>query len=171
MTDQPAVSFIGNTIQVAIVSENLYQAIDQLTPLGVGPFAIYHLGPHNTTEQRYRGRPAQWSITVAFTTSDNMMWEVVQPGDAPNIHQDFLDAGHSGLHHIAVDAHNIPFAERAAGLAERGYQEMMGGKTFDGQVPFGYFHNGHESAPIVEVFEWPADFTPPDPEETYPRVK
>ncbi|MBA2346659.1 MAG: VOC family protein [Solirubrobacterales bacterium] len=160
-------AFIGNTIQVSVVTDDLYRGIDQLVPLGIGPFAVFRVTPENCTEMRYDGKPAEYSMTLAFTTTNNMMWEVVQPHFGPNIYQDFLDAGHFGLHHVGADIGDIPYEERIAGLVERGYTEIQGGVAFNGDVPFAYFHNGSAEAPIVEIFQFPDGFDP-QPDEIYP---
>jgi methylmalonyl-CoA/ethylmalonyl-CoA epimerase len=169
MSDQAVepVAFVGNTIQVAIVTDDLYRGIDHLTALGIGPFAVFEVTPENTTALRYEGEPAEYTMKLAFTTANNMMWEVIQPGTGPTIYRDFLDAGHKGLHHVAADLNDIAFEDRVAGLLERGYRELMGGVAFNGAVPFGYFHNGADDAPIVEIFQFPPDFAP-EPDEVYP---
>jgi hypothetical protein len=160
-------AFIGNTIQVSVVTDDLYRGMDQQLALGIGPFAVFHVTPDNCRDQRYMGEPAEFSMTLAFTTANNMMWEVVQPGSGPSIYQDFLDAGQRGLHHVGIDVHDIPYAERIQGLLDRGYKEVQAGTAFDGDVPFAYFHNGDPDAPIVEIFQFPEGFAP-TPDEIYP---
>ena len=160
--------FIGNVVQVAVVTDDVYKGIDQMTALGIGPFAIFRVTPENTTELRYKGKPAEFSMALAFTTANNMMWEVIQPLSGRTIYQDFLDEGHKGFHHVAADLSNIPYEERIAGLVERGYEEIMGGVAFNGDVPFAYYHNGAPDAPIVEIFQFPEGFDP-TPDEVYPQ--
>lgn len=170
MSDQSAeqaTPFIGNTVQVAIVSDDLHKGIDQLAKLGIGPFAVFKVTPANCTEQRYEGKPAQFGMTLAFTTAANMMWEVIQPEAGPTIYQDFLDAGHRGINHVAVDCGDLTYEQRVAGLKARGYRELQGGVAFNGDVPFGYWHNGDPDAPIIEIFDFPEGFEP-TPDEVYP---
>jgi hypothetical protein len=169
MSDQPDSNepIIGNTVQVAIITDDLYRGLDQLVALGIGPFSIFKVTPDNCTEMRYKGEPAEFSMSVAFTTAHNMMWEVIQPHSGRTIYQDFLDEGHIGLHHVAVDMSNLPFEERTKRLTEQGYTELQGGIGFNGQAPFGYFHNGAPDAPIVEIFQFPEGFDP-EPDEIYP---
>lgn len=168
MSDEPTPPFIGNTVQVSVVTDDLYRGLDQLVELGMGPFALFRVTPDNCTELRYKGEPTDFSMTMAFTTAANMMWEVIEPGDGPNIFRDFLDERGAGIHHVAADVGDIPWEERVAGLEERGYEEIQGGIAFHGDVPFSYYHNGVAEAPVVEIFQFPDGFDP-EPDEIYPN--
>lgn len=159
--------FIGDTVQVAIVTDDLYRGIDNLVKLGIGPFAVFKVSPENCTELRYGGEPAEYGMTLAFTTANNMMWEVIQPGFGKTIYSDFLDAGRTGLHHVAASPAGESYADQAAGLKARGYRELQGGVAFNGAVPFSYWANDNPESPIVEIFEFPENFEP-EPDEIYP---
>jgi hypothetical protein len=169
MTDlaHPAQAPIGNTIQVGIVTNDLYRGIDQLVALGIGPFSIFEVTPENCPVQRYNGGPGEFAISVAFATAYNMMWEVIQPRSGQTIQQQFLDEGRIGFHHVAVDMGGLPFDQRADRLRELGYSELQGGVAFNGSAQFGYFHNGVADAPIVEIYDMPED-SDLEPDEIYP---
>jgi hypothetical protein len=157
---------VGETIQVAIVTADLKNALDHLTTLGIGPWMVMELGPHNS-EMNYKGEPSDISMKVAFTNHGSMMWEVIQPTGGRNIYQDFLDEGKQGFHHVGIDGGGKPYAEQEAELKRRGYEEVQGGTAFNGNVPFAYFHNGAADSPLVEIFEFPEGFEP-EPDEWYP---
>ena len=159
--------FVGETIQVALVSDDLYGAIDNLVALGIGPWMIYDVGPDNATDLHYKGEPEDFSMRLAFTTLGSMTWEVIEPTGGRNIYSDFIDAGHKGLHHVAIGCNDAPYEERAEELRKRGYEEVMGGRTFGGSVRMGYWHNGRDDSPWVEIFVLPPDFAPA-PDEWYP---
>jgi hypothetical protein len=159
--------FIGETIQVSTVTGDLHRALDGLLKLGVGPFMVFRMGPDNCVDFTHRGEPAEYSMLVAFANAGGMMWEAIQPLEGTSVFSEFLEAGHEGLHHVAVSCNGVPFDERVAGLEQLGYERITGGRAFSGQVPFGYFHNGDPAAPIVEVFEFPDGFAP-EPDEWYP---
>jgi hypothetical protein len=159
--------FIGETVQVAIVTDDLYKAMDNLIAIGIGPWTVFNVTPENS-DMHYRGdKTSGFGMTLAFTTHGSMMWEVIQPTEGQSIYSDFLDAGHSGFHHVAIDGKGAPYAEQAAELKRRGYEEVQGGTAFEGQVPFGYFHNGKADSPWIEIFEFPEGFEP-EPTEWYP---
>ena len=50
--------FVGETTQVALVSDDLHGALDNLVALGLGPWTIYDVGPHNAVDLHYEGEPA-----------------------------------------------------------------------------------------------------------------
>jgi len=158
---------VGETIQVSVVTSDLYRGLDNLVALGLGPFQVFQIGPENCTEQTFRGEPAPWSLLLAFATAGAMMWEVIQPLEGPSVYREFLDAGHEGIHHVAVDGHGLPYEQRAAELESHGYTCVMDGRAFGGQAPFGYFHNDDPAAPVIELFQFPDDFAPV-PDEWYP---
>ncbi len=176
MSEQPAAvdttggagPVVGNTFQIAMLARDLHRGLDNLVALGIGPFQVVEIGPHNCTEQTFRGEPASWSCKAAFTMVGPMMWEVIQPLEGPSVYSEWLDAGHEGFHHVAVDGGGLPFDERVAALERGGYSELMGGRAYDGAVPFGYFHNGDPAAPVVEIVDIPEGFTQPEPDEWYP---
>ena len=157
---------IGETIQVALVTDDMERALDNLTALGIGPFMIVSAGPDNAA-LHYEGEDTGFSMRMAFTTHGSMMWEVIEPTGGRSVYQDFLDEGRSGFHHVAIDGEGKPYAEREAELKRRGYVEVQGGTAFDGQVPFAYFHNGTADSPLIEIFEFPEGFAP-EPDSWYP---
>lgn len=175
MTDQPTVlgateldnaGAVGETIQVAIVTDNLEASLDNLVTLGIGPWMVTTLGPHNS-DMKYHGEKSPIEMKVAFTNHGAMMWEVIEPIGGKSIYQDFLDEGRQGFHHVGIDGGGKPYAEQEAELKARGYEEIQGGTAFDGNVPFAYFHNGKDDSPLIEIFEFPEGFAP-EPESWYP---
>lgn len=175
MTAQPTVlgpteldnaGAVGETIQVAIVTDDLMGSLANLTTLGIGPWMVMSLGPENS-EMSYKGEKSDISMKVAFTNHGSMMWEVIEPTGGHSIYQDFIDEGRQGFHHVGIDGGGKPYAEQEAELKARGYEEVQGGTAFDGRVPFAYFHNGTADSPLVEIFEFPEGFEP-EPEEWYP---
>lgn len=175
MAEQPQVvsateldnsGFLGETIQVAIVTDDIYKGMEQLTALGIGPWTVFEVTPESS-DMHYRGERKGFSMKLAFTQHGSMMWEVIEPTGGQSIYQDFLDEGHKGFHHVAADINGLPYEERVAGLKERGYEEVQGGTAFNGNVKFAYFHSGEAESPWVEIFEFAEGFEP-EPEEWYP---
>jgi methylmalonyl-CoA/ethylmalonyl-CoA epimerase len=160
---------IGNIAHIAIVTPDLYRSIDNLAALGIGPFAIFTMTPNEVQDQRYRDEPGDYSMLLGFAQVGNMEWEVVQPISGQSLYQDFLDEGRTGIHHVGADLNGISYKEKIAYLKGNGYRELQAGVAFGGTVPFGYYHNGELDVPIVEIFQYPEGFSPPDPDEWYPH--
>lgn len=106
-TQPPAISqpFLGQPIEICIVTPSLKDTLTGLVELGIGPFKIYHFSPKTVTEQTIGGQPAAFEIQVAFATQGKMIWEVMQPVSGPTVMQQFLDStnGKGGIHHVAFD--------------------------------------------------------------------
>lgn len=156
---------LGQVTQVAIVTADLRESIASLTQLGIGPWAIYALGP-DTTEVHYRGKRSEVSATIALATHGTMMWEVIQPTGGESLFQEFLDGGGTGFHHIGVDCDGIPYEEQAEQLRRRGYRELSGGAAFG--TRFAYFSHDAPGSPVVEISHLPEGFSFPEPDEWYP---
>lgn len=156
MQDTVTEPFTVQTLQVALVTPDLKTTLQTLGALGIGPFAIYTLGPDNARDLMYRGEPADFSFRYALGACAGMAWEVIQPLSGESIYAEFLaEHGAGGFHHIAVDCSGVPFDGQVAELNARGYHSIQSGTAFDGAVRFAYFHTNKQGAPIVEIFESP----------------
>lgn len=102
----PLVSpFLGQPVEICIVTADLRQTLAGLVQLGIGPFKIYHFSPKTVLEQTIRGEKHAFEIRVAFAEQGRMIWEVMQPVSGPTAMQEFLDStnGRGGIHHVAFD--------------------------------------------------------------------
>jgi hypothetical protein len=159
--------FLGETVQVATVTDDLHRSLASLVALGIGPWAIYEVGPHNS-DVHFRGEKDEISARIALAMQGEMMWEVIEPTGGRSLYQEFLDEGNRGLHHIAVDCNGIPYVDQVEGLRSRGFEEVSGGTAF-GPVPFAYFHSGAPDSPYIEIFER-SELEFPEPDEWYPAA-
>jgi|1185.fasta_scaffold32310_1 methylmalonyl-CoA/ethylmalonyl-CoA epimerase len=160
-------SFMGNTVQICVVTRDLPRKIEGMTRLGLGPWQVFTCGPDLVTDTTYRGRPAEMTFRLAIAFSGSMMWEVIQPLDGPSTYADFLDQHGEGLHHVLVDCNDIDWDERLRAFEARGYQITQSG-VFAGQVPFAYFSTEEDTSTTIETAFFPAGFTLPEPEHWYP---
>lgn len=97
--------FLGQPVEICIVTPNLRDTLSGLVRLGIGPFKIYTFSPQNVSEQQIKGRPVAFEIQVGFAEQGKMIWEVMEPVSGPTVMQDFLDStnGKGGIHHVAFD--------------------------------------------------------------------
>jgi hypothetical protein len=58
--------FLGDVIEICIVTRNYQQTMAGLVQLGISPWRVYTFNAETVTEQTYRGQPAEYSIKVCF---------------------------------------------------------------------------------------------------------
>ncbi|WP_260695633.1 hypothetical protein [Rhizobium leguminosarum] len=62
-------SFLGNVVELAIVTSDHKRTMDGLLKLGIGPWRVYKFSPENTENQTYRGEAVSFELTVCFAQS------------------------------------------------------------------------------------------------------
>lgn len=125
--------------QVAFVVENLYDGMDRFgTALGIDGWQVYRFEPPTLTDQRYRGKTVDNAhrIAITYPTQDDIMLELMEPLEEPNLYQDFLDEFGEGMHHVACFAFEDPEAV-VARFEDAGIPVLQYGKYRD--VEFWYF--------------------------------
>lgn len=113
----------GPVFQIAYVVPDAMSAIDHMvSTMGIGPFFLFPL-PLQAEWIEVRGQRVAPDYDLlgqaAISYSGDTMIEIIQPGSAPSIYREFLDAGRSGVHHlgtIATDYDAQMAAARAAGI-------------------------------------------------------
>ncbi len=162
-------SFLGNTIQVCVVTRDYQRTMEGLVQAGIGPWRVYTFGPETVTELTFRGRPASYSMKLCIAFSGSMMWEIVQPLTGPNLYEEFLEEHGEGVHHVAVDCNGLPWEARLAAFEERGFAMVQSG-WWQGVVPYAYFETEAATTTTIETFFIPEDFVMPEPEAWYPAA-
>ena len=71
--------FLGNAVEIAIVTRDHRRTMEGLWRLGIGPWQVYTFSPENTTNQTYRGRPSPFTLKVCFAKFGNLVWELIEP--------------------------------------------------------------------------------------------
>ncbi|KAL3421020.1 hypothetical protein PVAG01_07465 [Phlyctema vagabunda] len=180
--------FLGNPMEICVVTKDYKRTISSLHNLGIGPWRIYRFSPSNTTNQTYNGTSSAFEGMFCFaefqtsggatdaaasnSSPTNMVYEVIQPVSGPSIFQDFLDEHGEGIHHIAYDCNNVPFEDRLKEFKDRGFKLVQGG-SFMGRNHFAFFtEEGQDrTGTCFETYEFPSDWEYPEPEEWYPPKK
>ena len=159
--------FLGDAIEICIVTRNYQQTMAGLVQLGIGPWRVYTFNAETVTEQTYRGQPANYSIKVCFAQSKNVIWEIMQPLSGPTIFQDFLARHDQGIHHIAFNCGERPWEERIQEFESRGFHLIQSGKWM-GQNAFAFFDTEDATTTIFETYFFPPGFEYPEPEAWFP---
>jgi hypothetical protein len=160
-------SFLGDNIQICVVTRDFRRTMEGLVQAGIGPWRVYTFGPENVQELTYRGKPASYSMKLCLSFSGSMMWEIVQPLTGPNLYEEFLEKHGEGIHHVAFNCNDAPWQERLAAFREHGYEMVQSG-LWEGRVPYAYFDTEEDTGTMFEIFDIPADFALPEPDEWYP---
>jgi methylmalonyl-CoA/ethylmalonyl-CoA epimerase len=159
--------FLGNVIEIAIVTKDHKRTMDGLLRLGIGPWQVYRFSPENTTNQTYRGKPSAFVLNVCFAQSGNMVWEIIEPVSGPTIFAEFLEQHGEGIHHVAYDCNNIPFDQRISELNRRGFKIAQSG-SWIGKCHFAFFETEEATTTCFETYIFPDDWVYPEPDSTYP---
>jgi hypothetical protein len=162
-------SFVGNVMQVCVVSRDLRRTMAGMARLGIGPWRVYTFSPETVEDMTYGGASAQSTFTVALAFSGTSMWEIIEPASGPSIYADFLEQHGGGVHHVAVDCNGADWETRLKMFAAHGYELLQSGRWM-GRVPYAYFATDKDISTTVETFIIPDDFPMPEPQEWYPAA-
>ena len=163
----PSDPFLGNVVEIAIVTRDHRRTMEGLWRLGIGPWRVYTFSPENVTNQTYRGSPSPFTLKVCFARSGGLAWELMEPISGPSIFAEFLNLHGEGVHHIAYDCHDLPFEQRIAEFERRGFPLVQSG-SWMGKNHFAFFETEGATATCLETYVFPEDWQPPEPEEYYP---
>jgi methylmalonyl-CoA/ethylmalonyl-CoA epimerase len=159
-------SFVGDTLQVCVVTRDYRKAMEGMARLGIGPWRVYTFSPETATELTFRGRPATYSMKLCLAFSGNMMWEIVQSLSGPNVYEEFLERHGEGMHHVAVACNGMAWEARVKEFEGRGFKMVQSGRFMG--VPNAYFETEDATGATFEILGIPEGFVMPEPEEWYP---
>lgn len=160
-------SFITETVQVCIVTRDYRRIMQGMVQAGIGPWRVFTFGPHNCSNMTLHGKPAKFSMKLCMAFTGSMFWEIVQPVEGQSIYTDFLERHGEGIHHVAFANGTMDWAARVKGFEDRGFQCIQSGVWMD-RVPWAYFGTEDAVSTIFEIYDIPADFVIPEPEEWFP---
>lgn len=159
--------FLGKAVEIAIVTRDHRRTMEGLWRLGIGLWHVYTFSPENTTNQTYRGQPNPFTLKVCFAQSDALVWELIEPVAGSTIFAEFLERHGEGIHHIAYDCNDVPFEQRIAEFARRGFPVVQSGSWMGGNH-FAFFETEGATTTCLETYVFPADWEYPQTEERYP---
>lgn len=160
-------SFLSDTMQICIVTRDIYRTMDGMTKLGIGPWAVYTFDPSTVSDMTFRGKPADYAMKLCLAFNGSMMWEIIQPTKGPSIYTEFLDKHGEGIHHTAFHCGDMSWEARCAEFEARGFRMIQSG-VWQGIVPYAYFDTEDATTTAFELFIIPSDIAMPAPEEWYP---
>jgi methylmalonyl-CoA/ethylmalonyl-CoA epimerase len=159
-------SFLGDMLQVCVVTRDHRRALEGFVRLGIGPWTIRTVDGDNM-KATYRGRPANFAVKLCLANSQNMNWEVIEPLRGRSIYADFLEKHGEGVHHLAFNCNGMAYEDRVRALEDRGYTAIQHGVLFK-SIDFHYFATDDDLRAALEIYRVPPGFNFPEPEAWYP---
>ena len=83
--------------QVGYVVRDLEKTLEIYAPM-FGPFCMEPY--EKITGPLFRGTPTDCELRIAYGKSGNLEMEFIQPVSGMGPHQEFLDQGREGIHHV-----------------------------------------------------------------------
>ena len=142
--------FFGEIRQLGYVVEDIEAAMEYWSrTLGVGP---WYYNPKVPIENyQYRGEQYQPHNSVALANSGFVQVELIQcRNDVPSMYRDFLQAGRTGLQHVAYWTENYD-ADMERLLAQ-GFKPVMSGEVGE-RGRFVYFDTEYHPGSVIELSE------------------
>lgn len=162
-------SFLGSVVEICIVTHDHQRVMAGLVQLGIGPWRVYTFTPENTSSQTYKGQSSAFSLKICFAPLGSITCEIIQPLSGPNIFSDFLHDHGEGVHHVAYDCNDIPFADRLAEFAKKGFGPPVQSGSWMGKNHFAFFNTEAVTTTCFETISFPADWEFPEPDFWFPE--
>jgi hypothetical protein len=141
----------GSVIQYAYTVADIDAAIGlYVDRFGVGPW--FRRGPFTPPLARYRGQPAEMTITLARAFAGDTMVELIQQhDDGPSVYREMIERrGGHGFHHFAIGT--LDLARDLERFAAMNYPV-----AFEDQVPSGarvvYVDSTADLPGFIEIIE------------------
>lgn len=142
--------YFGEIRQLGYVVRDIEQAMQYWSEtLGVGPW--YYNPRVPIVNYQYDGRSYEPHNSVALANSGFVQVELIQVrNDVPSMYRDFLQAGHTGLQHVAYWTED--YDADLQRLQAQGFKAKMGGEV-GRQGRFVYFDTGLHPGTVIELSE------------------
>jgi catechol 2,3-dioxygenase-like lactoylglutathione lyase family enzyme len=157
----------GATIrQICLVVRDLDRAMATWTALGIGPWRVHDLGPNWISDMTFRGNPQLTACRFASADSGDLNFELIEPGEEPNVYTEHLETHGEGLHHLGYFVADIQGAIDA--MEALGYQVVQSGRRLgvDGDGAYAYFDTVERLGCMLEAIQPPRQL--PEPIRWYP---
>lgn len=142
--------FFGEIRQLGYVVRDIEAAMDHWSrTLGIGPWFYTPKVP--VEGYFYRGQSYEPHNSVALANSGFIQCELIQcRNDVPSMYRDFLQAGHTGLQHVAYWTQ--AYDEDLARMEKQNMKPVMGGAV-GARGRFCYFDTEQHPGTVVELSE------------------
>ena len=59
-------SFLTETMQICVVTRDMYRTMDGMLKLGIGPWAVYTFDKTTVRDMTFRGQPADYAMKLCL---------------------------------------------------------------------------------------------------------
>lgn len=141
----------GEISQISFVVEDIDETISSFaSDFGVGPWRRYRIGPE-AGGIVYRGNPARYDMSIAFSFSGALMIELIQQHcDAPSVFRDHIEKVGYGLHHVARCT--VHFDDEAKKFEAAGRELVYSARTSGGSR-LAFFERSAQTPAFLELIE------------------
>jgi catechol 2,3-dioxygenase-like lactoylglutathione lyase family enzyme len=146
----------GRVFQIAVVVRDLETALERYAAvLGAGPWRGYRFTADIHMSCEYRGGPTDFELRLALN-DQSPQFELIEPGEGPSIHEDWLNERGEGLHHVGVIVESV--AATVTRMTQAGYAVIQAGAGFGAKKDgaYAYFDTQDDLGLVLEVVEPPA---------------
>jgi catechol 2,3-dioxygenase-like lactoylglutathione lyase family enzyme len=153
-------------LQVGVVVSNLEASMQQYTnKYGIGPWAIYELGPDQLQKMIVHNQLQPYRMRIALTDLGGVELELIQPLDDGSIHAEFLREHGEGLHHLAFAVKDY---DRTMELAKNQGLQVLQSGTWVNET-FTYLSTQEDLGLIAEIYKRQPGYIEPKPDRVYPE--
>ena len=149
-------------VQIGIVVPDMKKGLAAWsTALGLGPWIGYHFTPDTVRDFTYRGRPAEYSIDIALTSSGPQV-ELIEVHGDQSLYHEWTDVHGYGIQHLGIRVADMaPVKEE---MLAAGYELIQSGHGYGaaGDGEFAYFDTAAEFGTIFELIQVPEQRREPD---------
>jgi catechol 2,3-dioxygenase-like lactoylglutathione lyase family enzyme len=140
---------------------DLERTMEQWSRLGLGPWRVHDLGPNWVREMRFRGKPQTTAVRYAAADWGPLNFELIEPGEEPNVYTEHLAAHGEGLHHLGYLVDDIDDA--VATMERLGFPVVQTGRGLgvDGDGAYAYFDTVEALGCMLEAIEPPRKLPEP----------
>lgn len=142
--------FFGEIRQLGYVVNDIEAAMDYWSrTLGVGPW--YYNPKVPIRNYQYEGSRHEPHNSVALANSGPIQVELIQTrNDVPSMYRDFLQAGRTGLQHVAYWTEDYDADLKR--LSAQGFRSVMSGEVGE-RGRFVYFDTEYHPGTVIELSE------------------
>jgi len=149
-------------VQIGIVVPDMRKGLETWSEaLGLGPWIGYHFTPDTVRDFSYRGRPADYSIDIALTSSGPQV-ELIEVHGEHSLYHEWTGVHGYGIQHLGIRVADMAPVRQE--MLAAGYELIQAGHGYGaaGDGEFAYFDTVADFGAIFELIQVPQQRREPD---------